>query len=79
MEILQSMWERDGKYAREEGIRRCWRKAGILPIGKNTEIDAELGSTSTSAAKKSLSKEDCDELCSLMKDLSTKTKNLDVV
>ena len=31
MTILQDIWEQDDKYASEDGIRHCWRKANILP------------------------------------------------
>ena len=29
-EILDGMWSQDGKYASEEGIRKCWKKSDIL-------------------------------------------------
>jgi hypothetical protein len=72
MNILNSMWKEDGRYAKEEGIRRCWRKAGILPIAMNTTIDSELGSASISQATKTLAKEDCDLLCGLLMQLKVK-------
>jgi hypothetical protein len=34
MNILDSIWKVDGRYAKEDGIRRCWRKAAILPLQK---------------------------------------------
>jgi hypothetical protein len=72
MGILKSIWKEDQRYARQYGIRRCWRKAGILPIHMNTTIDSELGSASMSLANKSLSMEDCDQLCNLMIQLKVK-------
>ena len=29
-EILDGIWSQDGKYASEEGIRKCWKKSDIL-------------------------------------------------
>ena len=78
MNILKNLWIKDAKYAREDGIRRCWRKADILPLEMNTEINKELGQASVSADKKSLSTEDCEELCSLMKAIQLKTKDTEV-
>ena len=72
MQILTSIWNVDGRYAREDGIARCWRKANILPVHMNTAINADLGSNTIPAAQKYLSKDDCDELCSLMKSLKMK-------
>jgi DDE superfamily endonuclease/Tc5 transposase DNA-binding domain len=72
MNILNSIWRVDGRYAKEDGIRRCWRKASILPLHMNTTIDAELGRASTSLNCRILKKEDCDELCELMTMLKVK-------
>jgi hypothetical protein len=72
MYILNSVWKEDHCYAKEDGIRRCWRKAGILPIDMNTAIDSELGSASMTIANKTLSKNDCDQLCELMVQLKVK-------
>jgi DDE superfamily endonuclease/Tc5 transposase DNA-binding domain len=72
MLILNSIWNIDGRYAKEEGLRRCWRKANILPLDMNTTIDAELGRSHTSIAEKTLKKEDCDQLCQLMSALKVK-------
>ena len=77
MEILNSKCNEHGKHAKEEMVRRCWRKAAILPVGMQADINADLGSLSTPTVKKTLSKEDSKELCDLMHNLSMKTKNLD--
>jgi DDE superfamily endonuclease len=66
MYILDAIWKEDQRYARQDGTRRCWRKAGILPIHMNTTIDSELGSASMSLFNKTLPKEECDQLCELM-------------
>ena len=78
MTILDDIWKSDQKYAREDGIRRCWRKADILPISWNTDIDKELGSNSLPMFKKTLDKSVSDELCAMMKSLQIKTKESEV-
>jgi hypothetical protein len=78
MKIIDAIWKQDGRYATEDGICRCWRKSSILPLGMNTTIDAELGSSSTSLADKTLSKEDTDRLCSLMMSLKFKATSASV-
>ena len=35
IKILHGIWSRDDKYAKVDGIKRCWRKADILPISWN--------------------------------------------
>ena len=37
--VLKETWNVDGKYAREACILRCWRKADILPIVWEVDID----------------------------------------
>ena len=32
MLILNEIWDHDGKYAREDGIPRCWRKPVFYPL-----------------------------------------------
>ena len=44
MQILNKIRSNDGKYASEDGIRRCWRKADILPVSWNQQINADVGS-----------------------------------
>jgi len=66
MNILHSIWSVDGKYAFEDGIQRCWRKANILPIGLQTDINADLGSNSMSESNKSLSEDESHTLCEIM-------------
>lgn len=78
MNILKEIWSRDGKYAREGGIRRCWKKANILPIDMQTEISQDLGSLSVPMKDKTLTKEESSELCNLMKALQVKTKDGDL-
>jgi len=75
MLLVNQAWSNDEKYGRVEGIRRCWRKAGILPVEWDLEIDNDLGSATVSDDRKKLSKEDCDELCNMMKTLSTKARD----
>ena len=77
MQMINDIWNTDGKYARESGIQRCWRKANILPIDMETSINQDLGSNSVPVGLKTLSGEDSDLLCSLMKTLHMKAKEVD--
>ena len=80
MIICNEIWGRDGRWATEDGIRRCWRKAGILPQELNQATDAEIGRglTKVSTAKKTLSKEDTDEICALMRKLIVKAPTVNI-
>lgn len=52
---------------------RCWRKADILPVSWNADINNEVGSRSWHGEKfKTVSKEVSDELCLLMSDIKLK-------
>jgi hypothetical protein len=44
MEILNKIWDNDGKYATTDGIMRCWRIADILPISWEADINNQVGS-----------------------------------
>lgn len=77
MEILYDIWSRDDKYARSDGIQRCWRKEKILPLNMKTEINNEVERASISQnEKKTIAKDDLDDLCNLMGSLSTKAQKL---
>ncbi|CAB9505697.1 expressed unknown protein [Seminavis robusta] len=78
MTILNDIWNQDGRYAKENGVRRCWRKAGILPIAMETAINVDLGSNSIPMKDKVMSKEDSDDLCNLMSALQVKTQETQV-
>ena len=69
MEILATIWNKDGKYAKIDVIKRCWRKAYILPASWNTDINNEVGSAYLPAHKKHLSNEDCDNICHILKNI----------
>jgi len=76
MKILDEVWivgscGDDAKYAWQDSIQHCWRKANILPLNWNTLIDQALGTTSMSMHMKMLSNEDCSTLCNLMSSLMT--------
>ena len=77
MNIIRDLWSKDEKYAKEDGIRRCWRKAGILPIAMETEINKDLGSASVPMGIKTMNADDCNELYSLMGQLNVKAAGLD--
>ena len=44
--ILKEMWDADNTYARSDGILRCWRKANILPISWELDIENAVGCAS---------------------------------
>ena len=77
MNIVQDLWTKDDKFARKDGIRRCWRKAGILPISWEADINADLGSASTSAYQRKLSVADCTELCEMMEKMIVQAELVD--
>eukprot|EP00957_Ditylum_brightwellii_P057174 4332124-Ditylum_brightwellii.AAC.1 len=66
------MWSKDSKYAKVDGIKRCWRKADILPASWNADINNDVGSASLPKGDKKISDKDCDILCSLMKSIQLK-------
>ncbi|MGH7955140.1 MAG: hypothetical protein ACREOZ_04185 [Gloeomargaritales cyanobacterium] len=72
MDILNEIWNNDGKYAKRETVLRCWRKANILPAILSIDINVEAGSSMPERDKR-ISKEDCEELCLLLSALSTKS------
>jgi hypothetical protein len=72
MAILYNLWEGDGKYATIAGVKRCWRKARILPIAWENDINNDVGSGSLPMRDKSLSIDDCQALCGLMRSLQVK-------
>lgn len=78
IEIIDRLWKKDDKYARVDGIKRCWRKADILPLSWVQDINNEVGSASVPDKDKRISKEECDELCSLLKSIQIKTSESNV-
>jgi hypothetical protein len=72
MNLLDNVWSQDGKYASEDSIHCCWQKADILPASWMVDINNEVGRASLSAKHKKISDEDCDLLCNLTKNLTTK-------
>eukprot|EP00978_Attheya_sp_CCMP212_P040327 scaffold218826_cov32-Attheya_sp.AAC.1 len=75
MNILNSIWGQDGKYAYNDSIQRCLRKSDILPSTWMMDINNDVGSASMSNKLKRISDEDCNDLCSSMKNLLTKVTN----
>ena len=75
MEMLAKIWEaKDGKYVSDESICRCWRKADILPVTWNADINNEVGSATIAMRDKTLSENDTDELCALLADVKLKAE-----
>lgn len=50
MQILEKIWNEDGKYARKWSIKNCWLKADVLP----PEMAALLQGTPNNAATSDL-------------------------
>ena len=46
MKILHGIYKNDRKYAKLDGVKRCWRKANILPPSCNDNINNYICSTS---------------------------------
>jgi len=76
MEILQPIWSQDSKYARKESIQRHWRKAGLLTASEEADLENEIGRATVPNKSKTISNEDCEELCALFMQLETKTRYL---
>jgi len=74
MRIIHSIWSSDSKYAQEDGIQRCWRKAGILPLSWESDINNNVGQASLTAGETQISSELCLELCNLMGELVLKKR-----
>jgi DDE superfamily endonuclease len=60
--ILFELWNKDDTYAKEDGIMRCWRKAGILPVSWDCDINNAVSRAGVSAKDKSLDAETCEKL-----------------
>ena len=52
MKIPDSIWSKNNRYAREDGIQRCWRKAEILPEDWQNQLKEQLGSISMTVKDK---------------------------
>ena len=78
IEILKDIWDADAKYARSAGILRCWWKANILPIGWEVDIENAVGRATVSEKDKTLSDEDCEELCLLFERVHASAQSVSV-
>ena len=67
MQILDGIWNTDGKYANKSLIQHCQIKAAILPLSQDCDINNAVGQESISNSKKQISKEECNELRTLLK------------
>jgi hypothetical protein len=45
MLILDTIWSQDSKYVRADTIARYWRKADILPVSWQMDINNDVGQT----------------------------------
>ena len=75
MRIMKPIWEADeGKYSRVDGIKRCWRKADILTVYWECDINNDVGRSSVPIRMNNLNEDDCDNICNLLETLSVKAK-----
>jgi hypothetical protein len=72
MEILGSMWNSNSKYAMEDSIRRCWRKAGLLTAVEEADLENDIDRATVSPKDKVITKDECLELCNLFTQLQCK-------
>jgi hypothetical protein len=63
------VWGDDTKYATPEAIKRCWRKADILPATWNADINNDVGFATMPDKHKTISKEDCAVICDILSKL----------
>ena len=67
MMIFQQFWKGDdGKYVSDDISCRCCRKADILPVTWNSDINKKFGSTTLAHGKNVISDYLCNELCNLI-------------
>ena len=64
----------EGKYSRVDGIKRCWKKANILPVSSECDINNDVGRSYVSISRKTLNKDDCDNICNLLEIFSVNAK-----
>ena len=63
MIVLKPIWEGDdGKYSRADGIKRCWRKAVILLVCWECDINNDVGGSYIPISKKALNKDYGDNI-----------------
>ena len=64
-----------------EGIQRCWRKYGVLPLMWEADINNDIGRRDYRVGKEELNNEDTAKLYKLFRKLEniTKSKNQDTM
>jgi len=77
MEICVEIWNNDGKYAKEESIKRCWRKAGLLTATEEADLENEIGRATIPTKDKVISQDDCLELCNMFTQLQFKVSGME--
>ena len=55
-------------------IKRCWRKANILHVSWECDINHDVGRSNVPIRTKTLNKDDCDNICDFLEQLSVKAK-----
>jgi hypothetical protein len=66
MNLLVDVWADETKYCTTECIQRCWRKADILPVSINADINNSVGSATLPVRDKTITPAQCKELCDLL-------------
>jgi hypothetical protein len=77
MKICVEIWNMDSKYAKEDSIRRCWRKSGLLTVAESADMENDIGPASVPMKDKVISQEDCLELCNLFTNLYFKVSKFE--
>ena len=71
--MLQQVWNGDGdNYVSYESACRCWRKADILLLTWNADINNSVGSTILAHSKNIISTDICNEFYNLMEKVKLK-------
>ena len=73
MEIIASIWNKDGNYSETNRIKRFRRNMYILPESWNTDVKNKVGSTYLLAHKNQLGNEDCNNTCCKLKKMRLKS------
>ena len=65
--ILKAIWEYyEGKYVKVDGINRWCKKANILPVSWEYDINNDIGRSRVPTSMKTLNKDYCDIICNLL-------------
>jgi len=63
----------------EDSIRRCWRKAGLLSVAEEVDLENDIGRAAVHQKDKVISQNDCMDLCNLFTQLQCKVSGFDML